>query len=96
MAHTLLHAVIPVLVSPATTISESVTVPGVWVVVELGEGGAAGPGVGLHHAVICTAPHSNTQHQLLDFTGFLYFCVWKHFSLLRTNKMFLHTIKVFS
>lgn len=58
MAHTLLHAVIPVLVAPATTISESVTVPGVWVVVELGEGGAAGPGVGLHHAVICrhTAP----------------------------------------
>lgn len=58
MAHTLLHTVIPVLVAPATTISESVTVSGVWVVVELGEGSAAGPSISLNHAVICrqTAP----------------------------------------
>lgn len=53
VVHTLLNAAVLVLVAATTTVNEGLAGVGHWVVVEHGEGGAAGAGVGLRHAVIC-------------------------------------------
>lgn len=50
---TLLPAVVAVAVAATTAVGERLAGVGVWVVVEDGEGGAAGTSVRLLHAVVC-------------------------------------------
>lgn len=73
VVHALLNAAVLVLVATTTTINEGLAGLCHWVVVEHGEGGAAGTGVRLRHAVVYR--HTANTYSLVfspywGFTGF--------------------------
>lgn len=68
---TLLPAVVAVVVAVTTSVNEGLAGVGVWLVVEHGEGGAAGTSVWLLHTVLCRQSSSAEGDQVLKATFML-------------------------